>query len=288
MSEAEELFDFAEEPEGDTPLDQGKQTDTGDDERRGGGRAAERIQQLVAERNQERLAREALEARVKSMEGLKDQVGSLLAERKAAEEAAKAKAAEVKVPDFLEDPVGHVDAKVSKLQAEIARLEAKAADGNEKAEREAVAAKEQLAFMQFQTRVQASESDFVKAHPDYFDALNHARNVRVQEMQYLGMENAEIAKAINTEEINAAMAAIARGKDPAEFVYKRAVAAGFKSGAAPTGNSKLDEEVALYERRRMAQSIGSNQDGGDDLEPAGDAWAAVESAFKDLFGENLR
>lgn len=259
-----------------------------------GGRANDRIRQLIQEREAERVARAALEERVRKMEGLETTVKDLLAERKAAAEKAAAPAPVV-VPDFVEDPVGHVDAKVGKLQSEIARLEKLAADGNAKAEEEARQGREQLALMQFSNRVQSSEATFSEAHPDYYKALDHSRAVRVQEMEYLGMDKAEIAKAINTEEVNAAMAALARGKDPAEFAYKRAVAMGFKGdapGASPASaaaDKKLQAEIDLYEKRRMASSIGSGDAGeGGELEEAGDAWAAVESAFQELYGEKLR
>lgn len=291
MSEAEFLDDWADDQLDDQQAaDEAKAAESkaaAEDDAKG-SRAQDRIRQLIAERDAERLRASQAEDRAQKMADLEAKVRELAEQRKAQE----AKPAEpAPIPEFVEDPVGHVDAKLQRVQSEIARLEKLAADGSAKAEAEAAQAKEQLALMQFMNRVQSSEAAFLEKTPDYYNALNHARQVRVQEMEYLGMDKAEIAKAINTEEVNAAMAAIARGKDPAEFVYKRAVAAGYKPGAAPasTADPKLDAEVALYEKRRMAQSIGGGGgDEGEDLEPAGDAWAAINSAFRELYGEELR
>lgn len=287
MAEPDYLEEWSEEPVEQPAED--AQADAQEQEARGGGRAQERIRQLIAERDAERARAALAEERAQKMADLEAKVRELAEQRRAAEEKPPEPAP---IPEFVEDPVGHVDAKVGRLQSELARLEKMAADGSAKAQAEATQAREQLALEQFKARVRDSESTFVARHPDYYQALEHSRQARRQEMEYLGLDKAEIDEAIKREEVNAAMAALARGKDVAEFVYRRAQATGFRgsaSTAAASTDPKLQAEIDLYERRRMAQSIGGGgADEGGELEPAGDAWSAVENAFKELYGEPLR
>lgn len=251
-------------------------------------RASERIQELIAQRDEERRQREALEARLSAAEKLREEVELLR------DTLRTPSAPEPEAPAFMEDPQGHIDARMVAMQKKLQELEDKATSGSQQALQQAENAKAQLVQMQFVSRIQGEEASFQRDHPDYMDALRHLREVRVQEMKLLGVANDDIAKAINAEEMNAAMAAIARGKNPAEFVYSRAKLQGYQPRGTPQkgADGEMGEEqddMAILRRRELAGSLGSS--GGDNVgasTPQDEMWAPIERAFKELYGVSLK
>lgn len=283
------MADFDEKLEDAAEQVAGKEQEQEQEEHRG-NRAQERIRQLIQERNSDREELEELRRRVTAAEELKEQVRQLRERQQQADAAAEQKPPAPE-PSFMEDPEGHIQAKVGKLEAHIAKLEKAAEAGGKESSERLQQAQQQLAMMQFQQRIQADEAAVMKEHPDYYDALAHSRQVRMQEMQFLGMKEKEIVEAINREELNAAAAALRMGRNPAAFAYQRAVLSGYKAGAAPAakGDEMTDEERMLAGRLK-AGSIGETNAAGDAsiATPEEQAWDPIERAFKELFGEDLK
>lgn len=219
---------------------------------------------------EERAKRQELEQRMEKLESLKEQIESL-----------KAAKDQPKDPEFMEDPKGYVDQRQARLEAEIKALKASAEDGSKQAQ-------QQLAQVQFFQSIQADESSFIREHPDYYDALNHVREARTEELESLGLEEDEIKSAINQEELNMAAVALQRGKSAAEIAYNRAKKLGFK--AKETNTDDLEEEADRLERAMKAGSMGGSgvPDETKIEDPEADAWAPIEQAFEELFGQKLK
>lgn len=219
---------------------------------------------------EERQRRQELETRLEKLEGLKDKIEQLAQDRN-----------KPKDPEFMEDPKGYVDQRQTRLEAEIKALKQQAEEGSK-------AAQQQLAQVQFFQSIQSDESTFIRQHPDYYDALNHIRESRTEELETLGYDEDEIKAAINQEELQLAAAALQRGKSAAEIAYRRAQKLGFKAKEVETKD--LDEDAERLERAMKAGSMGGSgipeETKLDD--PEDEAWDAIGSAFEEMWGQKLK
>ena len=129
---------------------------------------------------------------------------------------------------------------------------------------------------------------FSQANPDYYDALDYLREQRAQELEDLGLNQDEIARTINTEEIQAAAVAVQRGTSAAQYAYNRAKKLGYTPEQKPDGDVE-----AQADRMARLQSAGSLGGSGLPAEnasvdsPEEEAWAPIEEAFQELFGQSL-
>jgi hypothetical protein len=158
------------------------------------------------------------------------------------------------VPDFVEDPKGYVDHKQQELLQQIAKANEKAETEGKKAQETAAQAAEQVQLQQLIGSLQAAESAFVRESPDYYDALNHVRNVRVFQLKEFNPEitDDEVAKVIRSEELGLAAQLMRAGKNPSQVVYRLAQQYGYqKKVEAP----KLPE--ATNKRLPPDQTLGS-------------------------------
>lgn len=194
------------------------------------------------------------------------------------------------VPDYLEDPKGYVDSKEKSLGQQLLEI------GNQvkeikTAQEEVTAETEQQKQIQAVSQAAAaSEAEFVKKTPDYWDALDHVRSVRAQQIQ-LAMPNLnqnQIAQQISREELATAAMILQQGRDSAEYVY--ALAKSFGYTPAKPGDDKGDQNAdvnqdELEEKRRQAAGLrGSGAPRGslDDLmsAPADE----FDQAMSEMFG----
>lgn len=231
-------------------------------------RANQRIRQLIEEKK-------ALESRVEGLEGLKEQVEALAKSRK--EEPEKA-------PDFMADPKGYVDSQAQKITQTLEELQKRADEGSQQAQ-------QQLAQMQFMQSIQGDETQFVRQTPDYYDALQYVRDQRREELEELGIDDEEeVARIINTEELQAAAVAINKGTSAAAHYYNKAKKLGYKHEETDKAAEKVDEEAARLEAAKRAQSMGGNNlpEEADIEDPDDAAWAPIEESFKEMFGVDLK
>lgn len=150
-----------------------------------------------------------------------------------------------KTPDFLEDPKGYVDASLKQTQDALKKLDEDRAQRTQ-------ADNQQRELATITQAIGAQEQAFVKTSPDYYDAVNHMRTVRAQQLQiwYPQATPQQIMQAIATEEISGAAQALRAGLNPAEAAYKYAATFGYTpkqaaaAAQAATGATKADKDAA--------------------------------------------
>ena len=128
-------------------------------------------------------------------------------------------------PDFVTDPKGYVDAKTERALAALKQVEERLEPVQQATE-----------LQQFLGHVAAVEGEFVRATPDYYDALAHVRQVRASQLAELfpSATQAQIAQQLLGEEVSVAHNLVAQGRNPAETVYRLARTYGFVPKPAAT------------------------------------------------------
>jgi hypothetical protein len=231
-----------------------------------GGRANERIRQLVDEKNQ-------LADRVSALEKLNGEIEKLR------ESLTKQPEPEPEV-DFLDDPRGYVDQNRRALEARIAELESRDEEGSQTTQQE-------LQALKFQMTVSEDERQFTTEHPDYLKALDYNRQVRREELELMGVSGKDADQVIGQEELFLAGRNLQGGKSAAEAAYNLALKRGYKPQVVDTEkvDEELDEQVARRERAREAQSMGGS--GSPDAAPenTNEEWGPVIEAYAEVYGE---
>jgi len=78
-----------------------------------------------------------------------------------------------------------------------------------------------------------AEAEYVRANPDYYQALNHLRAARVRDLQVLGMSPSAINQQLLNEENQLLARAAAERRNPAHWAHELAKARGYTRAAAP-------------------------------------------------------
>lgn len=222
-----------------------------------------------------------LNAQVQKFSGLADEI-------KALKEAKDAKPEEP-APDYLEDPKGYIDHTAKSTLDQLRGIqetieqttEAQGAQGQELNQQRQVQAIQQMAS--------AGEEAYAKGQPDYWDALEHLRNVRANQLQmaFPDATPQQLAEHMRAEEFSTAAQILQQGRNPAEYAYQFAKTLGYTPAQQPKGAGKTnepDDPEALDEARQNAQGLGSSGSGGDLnqlMELDGDEF---DQAMKETFG----
>jgi len=176
-------------------------------------------------REQRRMEREEAERRFKVMtEAVKKQVAESLKAR-------------TPPPDPDLDPDGyrqHTDAELAALKAEK--------DAQTKAEAEQ--AQQQREMASLVEYVQDAEGEFYEEHPDYFDAINHAKTQAAKYfMDEFGVTPAVAQERVTAEIVKMAKETQALGGNVAHRFYRRAVQE-FGWGKQPATSQEPAQEAA--------------------------------------------
>lgn len=174
--------------------------------------------QWKRERDQWSADKAALEARLKALE------------------TPPVKAADpVAIPAYEENPKGYLDAN---LKAAIDKLEGGVQAAQKTAETTQKTTEQlqhEAEFTRFMGTVQSTQDAFVAQQPDYFDALNYIRAMRMDEltmaMPHLTQE--QVQRAIVQEEVGLARALLQQNKNPHAVAYQIAQRRGYKKAADP-------------------------------------------------------
>jgi uncharacterized coiled-coil protein SlyX len=210
---------------------------------------------------------------------LKQQLQELTAKIEALSKPAT-KTEEPAEPDFLADPKGYVDAAKAKLKELTDKIEA---DKQQQTE----AQKQQQQAQETWNKVLTTESEFAAATPDYYDAINHVRAVRAEQIKIEIREAEdreptpeEVGRILSIQEYQGAAALIAKGKNPSKFYYEYAKTFGYKPKAAtPPPAAKPDKEAV----RTMGSGGAAEQSGGDEPTGALGILAQAQSEHKAQF-----
>ena len=155
-----------------------------------------------------------------------------------------------KPPSYEDDPLGNLKHTQELTQQQIQQLNDRYRQEAENRNRyeQAQAYKAQL-----ESVVQSDVAQFSQEHPDYLEALGHARQTRVRQHMAIGLSEAEAVQLMYQEEYQLAEAALQRGKSPAQAAYDIAKAYGWTKGK-PSSETKIE---TLQKGVKAAQSLGS-------------------------------
>jgi hypothetical protein len=81
--------------------------------------------------------------------------------------------------------------------------------------------------------VAATEQAFAQQAPDYYDAVEHLRKVRIQQYALAGLDEAEQQQALMADTYNWTRALLQKGRNAAEATYELAKSYGYGPKSAP-------------------------------------------------------
>lgn len=239
--------------------------------------AADKSDNSVAGQNAPTAAMLAERRRLREEIAARDQrLETMEAELKALKAAVAPKAEPPPLaPDFAENPKGYVDTTVKSQTDRIAALEKQIKDGQDANEN---ARKAQEAYTEALRQVREAEQEHMKNAPDYYDALEHSRNVRRSQIQILAPEatSDQIEAELTRQELATAFGMLKSGQNPAERAYAYAKTLGYtpKQAAAivaaeqgkttpdtqaraPDGKFTAPDPAEIEARKQAAASLGS-------------------------------
>lgn len=181
--------------------------------------------------------------------------------------------------DFVDDPKGYVDAQVKRALAKFEE-----ADTKVKQIETAATQREQLQSLV--GAVQAHEAAYVKATPDYLDALTHMRTVRNSQLKMLYPQatDQQIGQAIMQEELQTAANIIRQNGNPAEFAYNYAKTIGY----VPKEAAKVEEKPEPSISKDAGRSLGGNSAAEKDTADAENPMPEFTQALMERFGKKRR
>lgn len=177
------------------------------------------------------------------------------------------------MPDPNEDPIGWMRA----AQKLIDTMQAQERQQTERSQQQTASQRE---FQRLNDAVGEAEADFKDEHPDYDDATKHLKQSIRDELEELGLADAELDAEFQKRVLGIATRAIQAGKNPAEVAYNLAKKRGFGVDKAAT---KL-QTIAKGQSSARSMPAGGRPSGhlpvaeGVKLKGAAfDSWFAAES-----------
>lgn len=227
------------------------------------------LHELVSERKK----RQAMEAKLAEMEERQKKY-DLLWEKLEAMEKEKAEP----VPDFEVDPSGHLKHETETVKSEIEQQK-------EILEKIQQQQQQQAQLQQLGQQIAANEAAFVKEHPDYYDALDHVRQVERAKMQMVaetqGMSEEDLNQVLAQNEINMAAQLIGQGLNPAEYAYQIAKTYGYQPKKTGKASEDLDRlEKGLKESKSRAGTKSLSKEDVDEMD-----FQEFQAAMSEMFGE---
>ena len=156
------------------------------------------------------------------------------------------------MPDENADPLGYTVEGVKQVSQQVKELrEQQAKDLQERQHSENIRL--------FENAVDRAEKVYIAQKPDYYEAVNFARQRKIAEYEAIGMPANLAAQRLDNEIRQFAWHAIQNGESPAEAGYRMAQAIGYK----PSGVS-AEQKLAMQQKGISAQAPkgGSGQGGG--------------------------
>jgi hypothetical protein len=218
-----------------------------------------------------------LAAHLEERRALKAELDAMKAQLAALQNPPKAPAPE---PDYAADPKAYTDHKVQTALEKLSALEQKQTTVEQTTQQVA----QQTETQQFLQAVSTAEADFVKQQPDYFDAVNHIRQVRLQQLQIFNpdMPQEQMYAMIRNEEIGMAMQLAKAGRNPVHAAYALAKAHGYQPKQQQQQAPALElPKVPSPKQLPPDQTLGSSA--GDATDIQDDKADPFEQAFGEMF-----
>lgn len=196
---------------------------------------------LIAELQEERRARRAEAERAARMEARFQEF------QKRFDDLQKPKPAPIPPRDV--DPVAHFDARLASIEEPVN-------EWNDFKRQEAQRREQEAQIEQLRSAVAVAEQSFAAEAPDYYEALNFAKDARTKELQALGYGPTDIPQIIFSEASQIARKAFADGANPAERFYAFAKTRGW-AGKPKTEQPRNDDgKFATLQAGAKAQGLG--------------------------------
>ena len=183
-------------------------------------------------------------------------------------------------PEYLDDPKGYVDHKVAKAE----ELNKSTAD-NVAQLREHDEARAQLSAIN--NRLGQFDANFVKDNEDYYDALDHVRQINIENIKAMGATEEQAQNQAAQAIFMAQTQALRTGIDPAEYMYNMAKRFGY-SGPAPDdpgkkepGTDADDSIIAGQNAMGMGGGVAPDDESGDEEDLTDEEFA---EAFRETWG----
>jgi translation initiation factor IF-2 len=221
-----------------------------------------------------------LAAHLEERKALKAQLDAMQAELAALKNPPKPPAPE---PEYNADPKAYTDHKVQSVLQQLEQVKGETTKQLETTQQTAAQAAEQAQQQQFLQAISAAESDFVKTQPDYFDAVQHIRQVRLQQIQMFNPEvtQEQAAQIIRNEEIGMAVQLARSGRNPITTAYQLAKAYGYQPKQAKAAEPALElPKVPTPKQLPPDQTLGTGAAAGDVTDDQPDPF---EQAFGEMF-----
>lgn len=137
-------------------------------------------------------------------------------------------------PDADTDPLGH-------MMHEVAEVKKLMAEMTGKMQQQEAMGMQQQQLQAFVSEVQGLTTQFMQKVPDYAQAYNYLRGIRMQDMKDMGLNDASAKEALLREELSVAATAMGQGRVPAQMIYEIAKRYGYRAQAAPaTPTARMD------------------------------------------------
>lgn len=124
------------------------------------------------------------------------------------------------MPDPSVDPIGFGLNQNAQTQQEVQAIRQELQRRNQQEQ-------QREAGNNFLAIVQNNEQTFAKDAPDYFEAVNWAKNRKFEEYMAAGMLEHEARQRLDSEVVDLTSRALARGDNPAEVAYRMSKAMGY-------------------------------------------------------------
>ena len=154
----------------------------------------------------------------------------------------------VQAPDEVSDPLGAMMHQLKTVTANVSTLQ-------QQLEQEQLKSDAQKQFEQFSHSINNIKTEYMKGVPDFNSAYTHLRAVRTEDLRNYGVPESQIPQILLQDEVAVAQAALAKGQNPADIIYKTAQRHGYSSKAAPaTPTTPADKIATLIEGQATAKT----------------------------------
>lgn len=249
------------EPPEQAVADEGAETE-------GGEQQADGRQKMVphAALHEERERRKEVERRADEQRTRDEQRVNMLLQRISQQSQAPAQpqqqapAAPV-LPEVDKDPVGHIVGRQTQIEQALGYIVQALNQQNQQTTQQT---QQSQALNQLTEMSKASERAYVEKVPDYADAVNFLRGQRATEMEIYGTPAAERDVLLYQEALGIAASALQRNQDPADTIYRMAVARGYKKPepATPAADAGQRLEQVNRGQQQTQRSLGNVRGSG--------------------------
>jgi hypothetical protein len=195
----------------------------------------ERHRQKAAALREERVARQSRDARIAELEGRLaryeqgGQKPAAAAEGEADDDEGDFDLESFQIPDPRADPQG---AFLAMSRVATALLEERRLSSRQTTEQQ----QQVEALQQLHQSFSAAEKEYAGVQPDYYDAVKHLREARLEELKFFGVTGPEAQRTFASEIVQLVNAAMRTQDHPAHIIFEMAKRRGFAGGQRQEAN----------------------------------------------------